>query len=195
MHYSIRQIINNMLWEAWQFNRISWWNFSPTHFISQVIIFNNRIKACCHGHIILYYMPMIISVWVFLSSSIMWNGRWIWYFAIEMPKFFLWWEILNINIHSHNGNIEAYVSWSTKLTAPIVCCWYGRSSSLSEGGQRHLSNLFYNTFNCFSSCYIYPLSKKTWLRTLILQVFHCRPLLRCPTLLHVFQNLCRISKS
>ena len=77
-----------------------------------------------------------------------------------MQKILLCWEIRNIIIHSNNGNIKTLVSWSTKLTAPIVRCWYGRSNSVCWGGGRlhgrlknwqekmtnairNLSNLFY----------------------------------------------------
>ena len=68
----------------------------------------------------------------------MWNGRWIlkykgWYFAITMQKILLCWEIWNIIIRSNNGNIKTLVSWSSKRTAPIVCCWYGRTNSVCWG--------------------------------------------------------------
>ena len=98
-----------------RFNRISLWNFCPKRFVCQaycsigVSVFTSNVE----GKVILKYKG--------------------WYFAIAMPKFLLWWEIWNIIIHSNNRNIKTLVTWSTKLTAPTVCCWYGRSNSVCWG--------------------------------------------------------------
>ena len=119
MHYSIWEQIKNILWEAWAIQQNKLLEFLPDIF--------------CR------FSVYAILLWVFLSSSIMWNGNWIcveyqgWYFPIAMQRFLLWWEILYIIIHSYIWSIKTHVSWSTTLTAPTVCCWYGRSRSVGGG--------------------------------------------------------------
>ena len=76
-----------------RFNRFSWWNFCPTHLVSQVFMFINHIKAYCS-----------MGVSVFINNvewdvNLKYKG---WYFVIAMQKHLLWWEIRNIIIHSHN---------------------------------------------------------------------------------------------
>ena len=117
MYYSILERINNILWEEIIENKLS--EFQPDKF--------------CQSSV--YIIVGSMSVLVFIN-----NMEWevnlkyqVWYFAIAMQRFLLWWEILNIIIHSYNESIKTHVPWFTKLTVPIVCCWYGSSSSVGDG--------------------------------------------------------------
>ena len=108
-------------WKEWEAkygkhercNRIGWWNYCLTHFVGQVVMFKNHIKAYCRSG---------VSVFI---NNVEWEAN----FKVQglifcncNAKIFALMVIRNIIIHSNNENIKTHVSWSIKLTAPIVCC-------------------------------------------------------------------------